>query len=85
VPDLTTLTPATAVAGAGTRLTVQIKGTGFGPWSEVKFNNVAVGVVMMTSIQLNIVLNPKAFVAGSYPVTVFNSNFASNTLNFTFT
>jgi hypothetical protein len=80
-PVLTTVTPATAVAGAAA-LTLQVQGSGFTAADVVAWNGGAVPTTFVSATELSAAIDALALAtAGAVPVTVG----ASNALTFTVT
>jgi O-glycosyl hydrolase len=72
VPSLTSLSPPSAIAGAGAQ-TLTLGGTNFFSTSTVTYNGVAHAATYVSSTQLTITLSAAdQATAGSYPVVVTN-------------
>ncbi len=72
VPSITSITPSTAIAGAGS-FNLHITGTGFVPASEVMVNSVAQGTSYTNSTILTATIPGSSLSAiGTLSVTIFN-------------
>jgi hypothetical protein len=85
-PTITTLTPATAVTGAGKpTVAVTITGTGFTSWSTVTSGAFPLPSRYLSPTTLEIIQKPAASVPGTVQVVVTDHGVASNASNFVFT
>ncbi|MGB6199006.1 MAG: IPT/TIG domain-containing protein, partial [Candidatus Acidiferrales bacterium] len=72
VPSLTALSPASAIAGAGSE-TLTLIGTDFVSGSTVTYNGVGHAATLVSSTQLTIIVSAAdQAIAGSYAVVVTN-------------
>jgi len=84
-PAISTLSPATAVAGDATDITMIVTGTGYMPNSIIQFGGLDEPTVMVSDTELSTIVKPSLFVPDDVPVAVRNGNAISNELTFTFT
>jgi len=85
-PTITSLSPNTAVSGAGkATVAVTITGTGFTPWSSVTSGNYPIPCRYLSPTTLEIIQKPSASVPGVVSVVVTDHGVASAGSNFTFT
>jgi len=85
-PVITSLTPNTAVSGAGkATVAVTITGTGFTQWSTVTSGNYPIPCRLLSPTTLEIVQKPADSVPGVVQVVVTDHGRASAPSNFTFT
>jgi hypothetical protein len=85
-PAVTALTPATAVAGDATDITMIVEGDGFTPASVIRFNGLDEPTTFIDASQVSTVVKPSLFVVpADCPVTVRNGAAISNAQTFSFT
>jgi hypothetical protein len=86
-PVLTTLTPATAVAGDATDITLVVTGSDFSARSAIYFNNLPEPTTFVSDTEISTVVKPSLFTEpATCPVDVRNPDGGkSNPLDFTFT
>lgn len=88
VPVLTSLSPASVVAGSGA-FTLTVNGSNFAPSASVVFNGLNSATTFLSSTQLKAtILSADVAAIGTFPVTVINpapGNGASNALQFSVT
>lgn len=83
-PTITSLAPATAVAGAPS-ISVIITGTGYTQWSTVTSGGVPIPVKYLSPTQLQIIQNALYSVPGTVQVVVTDHNVRTAPSNFVFT
>ena len=84
-PVLNSLTPATAVAGDATDITMIVDGTGFTAQSTIVFNGFDEPTTIISPTQVSTIVKPSIFGVSTCPVEVRNGTGTSNSLNFEFT
>jgi hypothetical protein len=85
-PVLSSLSPASAVAGDAADITMTVNGTGFTPGSVIVMNGYDEPTTVMSTTQVRTGVKPSLFVVpADVPVLVRNSDKTSNELTFTFT
>ncbi len=88
-PTLTTLTPATAVAGAATpQFVMKLTGTGFTPYSTISVGGSPAPSSIYTYIsptEMRCQMSPAASVAGTITVTVTDHGVTTASKNFVWT
>jgi len=85
-PTISSLAPATAVAGSPGPLSVVVTGTNFTPWTKLQVGGAeAQGVQYASATKMVLLMHPEVSVPGTITVIAWDHSVSSAAANFTYT